>query len=373
MSEKGTDFIYTTWTKSGWIRHKVSKANDVEEVDFGVHNLGIVPMVLIYHEKSLLEEVIGESFLTDIAGMNLLILNWLSLLDEEIAQKTLNILTVATSPNAPSEVVIGSSNVLEYTGDKAPAFIAPASEPGEMIHRSVLSMRDEIYRQARLTGGMGVLKEMKSGLSLSYGFQETGQALADTADSIEHSEIKVMQVWAMWFKQDWKGVVSYPDDFGIEDLPADMEVVQKADTMINSSTFKAAIRQKIADRILPKMTEADRKKVTEEIIEGVDAAQELADELRKTQLEELKNPPEQNPSPTATGSPAIINQPKPIATPAPGKAVGKVVGKSGRVAQTTPVPGTPPVKKKINKTEQGLSNRGQGLKGSRKSHGRGKS
>jgi len=171
FSRKGTPIKrYTTWTKTSWYIYEIKREKQgsttkevVELVDSGDHNLGEVPVVFVYHEKDTLDATVGLSFLQDIAPLNILIMNWLSLLDEEICQKTLNILTMQGDPGA--EVTIGSNNVLTYEGDQAPGFIAPAATPGEMMLQAIEKARDEIYRLAKLTGGVSELKEMRSGVA----------------------------------------------------------------------------------------------------------------------------------------------------------------------------------------------------------------
>jgi hypothetical protein len=222
--------------------------------------------------------------------MNIQIMNWLSMLDEEIAQKTLNILTMQDDASG-GEVIIGSNNVLTYTGDTAPGFIAPASAPGELIAQSIINARDEIYRLAKLTGGVGVLKEVRSGIAYSYEFQETEQTLADTADELEEAEIKIHRIWSKWLGTEWNGVIDYPDEFGIEDVLADISVLEKSIAIVTSPTFKAEVQKKIVPKILPKVSES----VSNQIEEEIEALSEVESEKLlagiNSEGENLNNPP----------------------------------------------------------------------------------
>jgi hypothetical protein len=286
FSRKGSPIKrYTTWTKDEWITHEirpaiagdaVSSKEIVDVVSMGIHDIGEVPMVFLYNEEDAVDPIQGISFLQDIAPLNIMIMNWLSMLDEEIFQKTLNILVMQEETGA--EIVIGSNNVLTYAGDQPPGFIAPASTPGELIQASIEKARDEIYRLAKLTGGVGVLKEVRSGVAYSYEFQETEQTLADTADEIEDAEIKIHRIWCKWMGTEWQGVIDYPDEFGIEDVLTDLKVLESSIALVPSPTFKAEVQKKIVPKVLQKASEETISSIEEEI-----------DQFTEIELEKLLN------------------------------------------------------------------------------------
>jgi len=228
-----------------------------------------------YHEADPIDPFIGNSFIQDIAPLNILIMNWLSMLDEEISQKTLNILVMQGTTE--DEVVIGANNVLTYEGEQAPQFIAPAAIPGELIQTSIEKARDEIYRLAKLTGGVAQLKEVRSGISWSYEFQEAEQTLADTADELEEAEERMHRIWCKWMEIEWKGNIDYPEEFGVEDVLSDLKVLEQASAFVKSPTFKAEVQKKIVPSILPKIDEELSKVIDDEIDEmtQMEAEQQL--------------------------------------------------------------------------------------------------
>lgn len=300
FSRKGSPIKrYITWTREDWTIHQIrpAKAGDVtpskeiiEVVDKGPHDLGEVPFVLVYNEEDVIDPVLGISFLQDIAPLNILIMNWLSMLDEEIAQKTLNILTMQGDDDR-GEIVIGSNNVLTYDGTVAPGFIAPAATPGELIATSIINARDEIYRLAKLTGGVGVLKEVRSGIAYSYEFQETEQTLADTADELEEAEIRIHRLWSKWLDSEWNGVIDYPDEFGIEDVLTDLTVLEKSISIVPSPTFKSEIQKKIVPKVLPKISEDVANQIDEEIDSFMELEVEKLLASIKQESGNLNNPP----------------------------------------------------------------------------------
>jgi hypothetical protein len=296
FSRKGTPIKrYTTWTRDGWITHQIRSATKddpmssgkevVEVIDKGDHVLGEVPITFVYNEVDILDPVIGNSFLQDIAPLNIQIMNWMSMLDEEIAQKCLNILVMKAESGA--EVVIGSNNVLTYEGDQVPQFIAPAATPGELIQTSIEKARDEIYRLAKLTGGVGVLKEVRSGIAYSYEFSETEQSLANIADELERAEENIHRLWCKWLGSEWKGNIDYPDEFGIEDILSDLKVLDQAIGMVQSPTFSSEIQKKILNKILPKINEEQLKEMEDEIDANVDL--KLENDLQRMQQQQQMN------------------------------------------------------------------------------------
>lgn len=276
LSRKGDSIKkYITWTKDEWYVHEIrpSKKGDpasvgkevVEEIEHQKHGLGEVPLVMHYHEEDPIDPFIGNSFIQDIAPLNILIMNWLSMLDEEISQKTLNILVMQGATE--DEVVIGANNVLTYEGDTAPQFIAPAATPGELIQTSIEKARDEIYRLAKLTGGVAQLKEVRSGVSWSYEFQEAEQTLSDTADELEEAEERIHRIWCKWMSMEWEGNIDYPEEFGVQDVLSDLKTLEQASTFVKSPTFKAEVQKKVVPSILPKIDETLSKTIDDEIDE----------------------------------------------------------------------------------------------------------
>jgi len=245
------DGIYRTWTRDQWFVHKVEDGH-VEELNSGPHPVGEVPVVPVYNKRLSSYPFLGQSLISDISRINISILNWSSLIDEEIYQKTLNILAIQRQSTDKAEISIGSDNVLEWDGGAAPFFLTPSSDPGSFIATMIDRCREEIYRLAKLGGGLGLVspQNVPSGTAQAFEFNETNRTLAERADEIESAENAIHRMWHRWLGLDWQGVVDYPEDFSVESFADELEIAMKAKQQVRSPTFKREVEKKIARKMM---------------------------------------------------------------------------------------------------------------------------
>lgn len=272
------DEVYLTWTRDEWTRHRFS-FNDrgdpvAVDVERGAHPVGRVPVIRHYHQRKP-QAVTGLSMIRDIAPVNLAILNYCSLMDEDAYERCLSIL-VMKGDGLGTDVQLSAHNVLEYTQDPPPHYLAPPGTPMEMLSGLVERLRDEIYRMARLGSSMGLLsKEAKSGIAYSFEFNETSRMLADTANEAESVERQVHDLYLRWLGQVWTGVIDYPEEFGVESMGEEFKVVTAAKQAVRSPTFKRVVEKLAARKLVTKMSDATKRRIDAEI----------------DQLEEPKPPP----------------------------------------------------------------------------------
>lgn len=242
---------YITWTKTAWVRITIDDKNNIKDIQEREHDLGEVPLVILYNKKRRNRQLMGDSALNAISAINLSLMNWLSMLDEEVYQKCLSIFVMKASGEDSKEVVFGSSNVVEYP-DEPPNFIAPRTEPWKFMLDLIKENIQEIYRIAKMGGGgTGIqIKEAKSGVAHAYEFNETNQALADKADQLEVSENKIHALYAKWWGFEFKGKVTYPDEFGVEDLAQELNFLVQSRSAITSLTAKRELEKKVVKKLL---------------------------------------------------------------------------------------------------------------------------
>jgi len=245
--------IYRTWTRKEFLVHKIDGQGTVTLLDDGNHSLGEVPLVIVYNKRKKSANLVGESSIDDISLLNLAILNWMSMLDEEVYSKCLSLLTLkrAAAEGSSADVEIGSNNILEYPEER-PGYISPPTDPGEFIQKLVRDSVEEIYRIARMGGGGSGIKiqESKSGIAYAYEFNETNQALCDKADQLELAEMKIHRLFAKWYGMEFEGSVAYPDEFGVEDLGAELEFLIKTRSAITSLTAKRELEKRTIKKLL---------------------------------------------------------------------------------------------------------------------------
>ena len=313
------DGLYRTFTRMEWFVHHVEKGK-VEMVNAGTHNLGEVPVVVLYCDQHSQYPFFGSSLISDIAGINEAILNWSSLVDEDIYQKVLNILCMQQGRENRKEIEIGSDNVLEYDlGTNAPFFLAPSTNPGQFIQSMVDQGREEIYRLAKLGGGLGltVPQRTPSGIAQAFEFNETNRSLAERADEIERAENEVHRLWHLWLGYQWQGVVDYPDDFSVESLVDELDIIMKAKQQVRSPTFKRELEKKLSAKMMHNIGPGLKQVMSYEI--------DLLPELVMGPFGPMYYTPEQQPSATPTTAEEISRSPL-EQTPEDANAEGEAPG-----------------------------------------------
>lgn len=241
---------YRTWTRTEWAIHEV-RGDNVACVAYGEHGLGEVPVVPVYNRRSARYPFIGQSLISDISKLNIGILNIDSMIDEAVYQQTINILVIGRQPTDADEIIIGTNNVLEYSGDRPPYFLSPSTAPVAFMEERIARMREEIYRLAKLGGGLGLEpRGSPSGIALAFEFNETNAVLAERADELERAEREIHRLWHRWFGIDWDGAVDYPNDFSIQSFLEELQIVTVGGDAIRSPTFRRALEKRAARRIL---------------------------------------------------------------------------------------------------------------------------
>ncbi|MDQ6989204.1 MAG: hypothetical protein Q9M19_04915 [Mariprofundaceae bacterium] len=253
-----------TWTRTQWFLHEI-RGKEVNLIDEGPNPLGEVPVVLVVREPSSLDPGCGISALTDLSGINVAIYQWTSLLDEELHQKVMSILTLHKDvADESTDVIIGSNNVLEYTGNIPPQFIATPTAPAQMILESIDRLKTEMFTLAHLGGTLNPTRG-QSGVSHAFDFNETNQALAEQALVLENAEQQIHRLWAAWLNEEWRGTIDYPEEFGIELFDEELTTLSRAVEEIKSVSFARIMRTKLANKFLYKEDDAVKAQVAQEI------------------------------------------------------------------------------------------------------------
>jgi hypothetical protein len=269
-----TDIRYfQIWYKDRWEEWKVDDRNEIaSQVAGDRHSLGQVPLVMFYNERAKNHRWFGLSMLRDIADINIAILNWSSLGDEEIAERCLNILTMEDSGDAGA-AILSHHNVLNYApGSKPPEYLVPGDTPLKLIADWIERAKDEIYRLSKLSGSTGLLgvREATSGIAYAYEFNETNQSLSKKAEGMEQGEIEVHQLIAKWIGSGWDGYVAYPREFGVDDFNLELSILADSRTNLTSETAIKSLEKKIASKMFARDSMELRTKIKQEI-EAADA------------------------------------------------------------------------------------------------------
>jgi hypothetical protein len=271
------DRFFVIWTKTDWEEWAVSENSDNGDevarlIDGADHDLGEVPLVILRIDKHPTHPWFGISSVIDIADINIAILNWSSLGDEEIYERCLNVLAIERG-ESDSPIELTHANLLEYEpGGNPPQYLEPGATALKLIMEWIQHAQNEIRRLAKLniSTGLGDVRQAQSGIAKAFHFIETNQSLAAKALHLEQAEVKVHQLILKWLDNDlvWDGAVAYPREFGIEDF---LTVFQELDAARNSLTSETAIKES-EKKVIRKIFARDAMKLREKIEKEIDDA-----------------------------------------------------------------------------------------------------
>lgn len=258
---------FLIWKKNSWEEWEL--IDDVaKQVDGAEHKLGEVPLVIVYNQRCKDHAWFGQSAVRDITDINISILNWCSLADEEIFERCLNIL-IAERDDQGSTVQLSSHNVLDYApGAEPPAYLVPGATPLELIGKWVREAKDEIYRLAKLGGSTGLLgvREATSGIAYAYEFNETNQSLANKAISMETAENQILRLVAKWQNQKFEGSVQYPREFGVDDFLMEFQMLTEGRTNLTSATAIRLMEQRLIGKLFATKPQSVRDTMLKEVV-----------------------------------------------------------------------------------------------------------
>ena len=165
-------------------------------------------------------------------------------------------------------VDLSHHDVLEFeAGSTPPFYLSPGQSPLELIGKWIDRAKDEIYRLAKMGGLAGVKgsREATSGIAYAFEFNETNQALSKKAESLEQAEIEIHRLAAAWMNTEWKGSISYPREFGVDDFLAELQLLTEARTTLTSDTAIKEFEKKVMGKMFSREKQELRDKIQEEI------------------------------------------------------------------------------------------------------------
>jgi len=253
----------------------VPKLAEGEEAS-GTNELGFVPIVTLYH-RDLDDDRIGESLLKDIVYINRIILNWCSLIDEQVERNTFSQLVVPDSGALAEQSetgqdplqAIGTSVAWTADGDSRwpPQFISPDSSNIEVIWRLVVDHIKEIFRLGGLIGSSEDMYVAGSGRSRQMGFLSVNSALAEAAAKYQQFENDLSRIALLQLGKDPSAYedVKYPDSFDITSLGEEIDAYFKIMGKNFSTTLNKTMMKDISRRAVPLAPNSTRDQIEKEI------------------------------------------------------------------------------------------------------------
>lgn len=244
--------------------------DEAEQVGEGPNPLGEVPIVVVRNVRDVTHPWMGLSSVRDIADINIAILNWGSLGDEEIFERCLNVLAMEKG-EGDIPVALSHHNVLQYeVGANAPFYLEPGDTPLEMIGKWIERGKDEIFRLAKFGGTVGLQQQKMatSGIAYAFEFNETNQCLADKGQELEQAELKIHRLAAAWVQEEFQGSISYPDEYGVQDFLLELSMLADARATLTSGTAIAELEKRIVARMFSREGQKLRERIFLEVEVG---------------------------------------------------------------------------------------------------------
>jgi len=286
---------FQIWNLNSWEEWVLTKENEgslgetARMTDSGDHDLGIVPLCIVKMQKAL-HPWFGKSAVKDIADINIGIMNWSSLGDEEIYERCLNVLAMEGGDDG-RPIELGEGNILEFAegASHKPYYLEPGATPLERIQEWIDHAKNEIRRLAKinLSAGLGDVRQASSGIAKAFSFVETNQSLAAKALNMEQAEVKIHKLIARYLGETFDGLVEYPREFGVEDLLTLYQELQAARTTLTSPTAIKTAEKKAARKVFARESMELRDKIEKEIDASFDIMANPADQFGMTPNREL--------------------------------------------------------------------------------------
>lgn len=212
-----------TFTRKGW----EARDKDDKVLTSGEHALGECP-VIAFTESGDFPCFGPFAAIADIAKR---LFNTESELDEILRSQTFSLLTMQVPDNSTTDQKaaaakaagesVGTHNLMVHSGS-TPAFIAPPDGPATVYLKRIEGLEAKIDAIAMDPSGSAA---RESGLALQMRFQELNADLARFAGRMEDLERRAWELTSRWLKMTAAPEISWPRDFNIADLAAELKVL----------------------------------------------------------------------------------------------------------------------------------------------------
>lgn len=216
-----------------------------------------------------------------VARTNHRIFNMCSERDSILRNCTFPILTYPSK--VLKDLVVGTNNALGYDPQftHKPEWIAPPSEPVEILSAQMTSLVSEIYRMALLSHSVaqkdgGTSSVGQSGVAKTLDKDGQDSALADFSLILQDAETQVWELLSWISGQEMKVSVTYPKEFIMADALPELQTIAAALEVGAGASFAAAARKRMARVVLPSANEETFADIDKEIDEMAQADQAAA-------------------------------------------------------------------------------------------------
>jgi len=252
----------------------------------GEHNLGEIPFVWLYNQRSTIDRDVGLSDIADVSRIDVSIMRNLSQIEEIVNYSAFPMMRKpkreAGSPEASADQKdeVGITAILEFDpenpeGTKADWLSAECQGPVTAILEVIGKKVSEIYRASNV-GGMAATEiqtEARSGVALKAEFQLLNSKLVKKGKNVVKAKRNVVRYWLMWQQEleKYEGELrfDYVKTFEVEDLMTDLENLLTSKVIITDSpTYNQEVQKMAVRMMIPSAEDELLADIDSEIEEG---------------------------------------------------------------------------------------------------------
>jgi len=240
VTEYSQDVIIKTTINS-----KKAEAVDVTEE---INELGRVPFVLVYAERSPVRGI-GISIIDDIADQQRAIYNEQSEVYESIRLDT----HPSLAATADTDIGTGAGSLIRLPDNLAPELkpyiLEFSGAPIDKIYNSINEHKKMIDSMANVGSVRATETRDISGVALETEFQLLNARLSNLADNLELAEESIWQWVGVYLGMPWTGTVEYPDSFSMRDTGRELDNLLKVKSVVTDLAAQRAIDHELLELV----------------------------------------------------------------------------------------------------------------------------
>ena len=241
--------VVTEYTEEQIIKTTINiRKNEATDVQVEPNELGRVPFVLVYAERSPVRGI-GISIIDDIADQQRAIYNEQSEVYESIRLDT----HPSLAATADTDIGTGAGSLIRLP-DNLPPELKPyilefSGAPIEKIYTSINEHKKMIDSMANVGSVRATETRDMSGVAMETEFQLLNARLSSLADNLELAEENIWEWVGVYLGIPWDGEITYADSFSMRDTGRELDNLLKAHAAVADPAKKAAIELEMFDLI----------------------------------------------------------------------------------------------------------------------------
>lgn len=237
--------VVTEYTETEIIKTTIDvKSNKASDVVTEPNELGRVPFVLVYAERSPVRGI-GISVIDDIADQQRAIYNEQSEVYESIRLDT----HPSLAATSDTDIGTGAGSLIRLPDNLQPELkpyiLEFSGAPIEKIYTSINEHKKMIDSMANVGSVRGVEQRELSGIAMETEFQLLNARLSSLADNLELAEENIWEWVGIYLGIAWDGKIEYADSFSMRDTGRELQQLVTAYQTVQDPARKAYLEHEI--------------------------------------------------------------------------------------------------------------------------------